>query len=425
MLPKLEFKTAIIMFHNSAFGGAVKRYTNLFLYLHKKYPGRFYFFVNEHLFNQIKEIYKETDFENIKVVNSYVPKENSNNDNQNTPRYYRNTSQDPYETDRKARFARKVYWYFKNRYKQYLLYKNIERLRKKHDIKILYGVFSGVMPLVFYFNDKPKRTGIIFSDMDSWFSDVLPDMKTLWYRKYYSFNNALENSDYIDFLSPYILEGVKNRGIKIKEDSVSVAPCSFSDYSKCSTAEKQGIEIAFAARLEPNKNPMLYLEAANEILKSRSDVIFHLLGEGSLVNHINRFIEINKLEKNVFFSFHKNPPDIFQKTRIFVSLQTNTNYPSQSVLEAMACENAIIATNTGDTGLFVSETNGILIKPELNELVSALKTLIKNLELTDSLGVNAREFVLKNHTIDKFSGYFLSVLQNTYIKVFKPENAEK
>jgi len=406
------------MFHNSAFGGAVKRYTNLFLYLNKKYPGRFYFFVNKHLFNQIIEIYGEVDFANIRIVSSYINKNYENIEHKNIPRYYRNTSTDPYEIDKKTTFARKVYWFYKNKLKQYLLYRNIEKCRKELDVKLLFGVFSGVMPLAFYFSKTHKKVGTIFSDMDSWFLDVFPDMKTFWYRKYYSFNYALENCDSIDFLSSYILEGVKKTGVKIREDSVSVAPCSFSDYSKCSAGKKHGVEIAFASRLEHKKNPIMYLEAAKEILKYYPDIKFYILGEGSLVNEITRYIEFNKLEKNIFFSFHKNPPDLFKKTRIFVSLQTNTNYPSQSILEAMACGNAIIATNTGDTHLFINEKNGILIKPGLNELVSGLKMLINNLELTDSLGENAREFVLKNHTIEKYSSYFLGVLRNTYTRVF-------
>jgi glycosyltransferase involved in cell wall biosynthesis len=407
------------MFHNSAFGGAVKRYTNLYLYLNKKYPNSFYYFVNNHLFNQIREIYKDIDSTNIRIVDSNTSKSNRRVENKNIPIYYQNNSSDPFEIDKNTSFPRKVYWYYKNKLKQYLLFRNIEKYRNELDIKILYGVFSGVMPLAFYFDQKPKGVGIIFSDMDSWFSDVHPDMKTLWYRKYYSFNYTLENCDFVDFLSPYILDGVKKIGVKIKEDLVSVAPCSFSDYTKCSAGEKRGIEIVFCARLEPNKNPIMYLEAAKEILKTNPDIKFHILGEGGLVNEIKTFIEFNKLTKKINFSFHKNPPDILRKTRIFVSLQTNTNYPSQSILEAMACENAIIATDVGDTYLFINKKNGILIKPDLNELVSTLKILINNIELTNSLGVNGREFVLKNHTINKYADYFLGIIQNTYRRVFK------
>jgi glycosyltransferase involved in cell wall biosynthesis len=259
---------------------------------------------------------------------------------------------------------------------------------------------------------------VIFSDMDSWFSEVHPDMKKLWYRKYYSFNYALENSDLVDFLSPYIAEGIKERNIKINRESISVAPCSFSDYSKCFVGDKKDFEIAFCARLEPDKNPMMFLEAAKILSGKYSQLKFHLLGEGTFVNEIEEFIERNNLKKNVNFRFHRNPPEIFSNTSIFVSIQTNTNYPSQSVLEAMACGNAIIASDTGDTNLFINNDNGILIKLSTEELVKGIDYLIQNPEITRKLGNNAGNFVIKNHTIQKYTDYFLKLVHSTYEKNF-------
>ena len=68
---------------------------------------------------------------------------------------------------------------------------------------------------MFYKENNITGVKIIFSDMDSWFSEVLPDKKKLWYRKYYSFNNILETADRVDFLSPYIANGVKKLGVTL------------------------------------------------------------------------------------------------------------------------------------------------------------------------------------------------------------------
>ena len=414
----MDYTTAIVIFNDRAFGGAPKRYANLFFYLTKKYPGRFYLIVNPHLFKQLKEIYGDIDTTYIRIVDNNTSGAYALHEKTGVPRHYEYIFTDPYEIDRNSYFPRKVYWYYKNKLKQYLLFKKTERLRNELNIKIFYGVFSGVLPLVFYINQKPRRAGIIFSDMDSWFSEVHPDMKTLWYRKYYSFNFALENCDHVNFLNPYILEGVKKRGIKIRDDSVSVAPCSFSDYSKCSLGEKKNFEIAFCARLEPDKNPMLYLEAVNIISKRHPDIKFHLLGEGSLVGVIKHFIRSNNLSHIVNFSFHKNPPDIFKESSVFISLQKNTNYPSQSVLEAMACGNATIATNVGDTKYFINSNNGMLIKPNKDELVNALEFLINNKELARNMGNFARRYIMDTHTIERYSQYFIELLDKTYKKVF-------
>ena len=340
----------------------------------------------------------------------------SKNIDLNKTRYYSDNIPDPLEVDKRSSFPRKIYWYYKNMFLQKKLFGKIEALRKNLDIKVFIGVFSGVLPLTFYLFDSPRRAGVIYSNMDSWFVDVHRDMKKLWYRKYYSFNNAIENSDAVDFLSPFILEGIRDRGIKIDDNRAFISPCSFVDYSKCLVGDKNDIEIAFASRLEPDKNPIMFLEAATVISKEFPDVKFHLLGEGILAFDIEKYINEHNLNKVVNFCFHKNPPDVFKNTSIFVSLQSGTNYPSQSILEAMACENAIIASNKGDTGLFINDKNGVLINLNAGELISSIRSLITNKDHTKALGTYARNFALENHNIERFVDYYIKLIEKVASK---------
>ena len=163
---------------------------------------------------------------------------------------------------------------------------------------------------------------------------------------------------------------------------------------------------------------MLYLEAAREVLAAFPKIKFHLLGEGSLVSRIRIFIDSNNLGERINFQFHKNPPEIFSGTSIFVSLQTGTNYPSQSVIEAMACCNAVIASDVGDTKLLVNENNGLLIGLNKDELVSAIKKFIDQPAFVETLGKSGREFVMKNHTIEKASEYYINLFEKAHKKVF-------
>jgi glycosyltransferase involved in cell wall biosynthesis len=257
--------------------------------------------------------------------------------------------------------------------------------------------------------------------MDSYFIDVHRDMKKLWYRKYYSFNYALENADAVDFLSQYILNGIKERGINLDEKKAYISPCSFADYSRCTSGNKSNFEVAFASRLEPEKNPIMFLQAASIINREFPYVKFHLLGEGTLAFEVEKYINENNLKETVNFCFHKNPPEVFKNTSIFVSLQSGSNYPSQSILEAMACGNAIIASNTGDTNLMVNESNGILINLGRDELVKALRELIANREKTKQLGIAAQKYVIENHNIEKFTDYYLDLI----IKVHKSKISEQ
>jgi len=415
-------KTAFVVFNYGAFGGASKRYTMLFGYLDKKYPGRFYYIVNRSLFVQLKDVFPELESENIFVIDygdNKLPLNTDKNSLTRKPQKIDDYREPPEIQDRDLGFPRKVYRFFKNYLKQREIFREIEAIRRKHDIKVFIGVFAGILPLTFYLRENPRNASVVFSDMDSWFSDIVTDTGKFWYRKYYSFNYALENSDVVDFLSPYIVEGVRQRNVKLKEENIHIAPCSFADYSRCSPGLKNNFEIAFVARTEPDKNPMLYLEAAREICRRYEHIKFHLVGEGTLVNEIYDFISSNELQSRINFVYSSNPPSILSGTSIFVSLQSGTNYPSQSVLEAMACSNAVIASNRGDTELFIKPEFGILVNLNKDKLTEALARLIDNRELTLAMGKRAREYVLANHTVERYSDYISELIDKAYQKHFK------
>jgi len=404
--------TAFVIFSTGAFGGAEKRFLNLSSFLSQKHPHNIRLFINPLMESHIRRIFPAQTFDYIDVIGKTSERANETTDSSG-PVQYNDNSPDPLILNEQVSLARKYYWYFKNKFKQKKLFYSIDALVKKYNVKVLIGIFAGGPPLVFYF-EQPSRPAVIFSDMDSWFTDVLTDTEKLWYRKYYSFNSILEKADAVDFLSPYIAEGVKKRGVKISEDKINIAPSSFIDYSKCLPGSKESFEFAFAARLEPDKNPMLYLEAALIILKKYPDVKFHILGEGSLVSAVNEFISSNGPKEQINFTFHKNPPEIFSGTSVFVSLQSGTNYPSQSVIEAMACGNAVIASNTGDTGLLINSSNGVLVELSVNSVVSAMEKLITDRSLTKKLGDAGRDFVLQNHTIEKVSAYYTGLIKKVY-----------
>lgn len=401
------YKAGIVLFNPGAFGGAPKRFTNLFKHLDSQYPNTFYYFINDSLYHKLKEIYPDLNYNNIIKVGP-----RSATSSQEQPKV------EPKEPEQNPSYIRKIYWYWKNKHRQKKLFEEIEKHRNKLGINIFLGVFGGVLPLMFYVNKTPRKAGVIFCDMDSWFSGILSDTKKEWYKKYFSFNDALENSDAVDFLSPFIKEGVKKRGVNLKEENCNVTSSSFTDYSKCIIGSKKKFEIAFAGRLEPDKNPMMFLESAKEIISKGYDVHFHLLGEGGMENMIQKFINDNGLKERVNFQFHNNPPEILAETTVFVSIQTTNNYPSQSVLEAMACGNAIIASDAGDTGMLINNSNGILIPLNKDALTAAMETLIKNKDEALNLGKSGREFVIKEHTLEKSAEYYLTLFDKTYWKVF-------
>ena len=93
---------------------------------------------------------------------------------------------------------------------------------------------------------------------------------------------------------------------------------------------------------------------------------------------------------------------------IFVSLQEGENYPSQSLLEAMACGNAIVATDVGETWRLVDAQNGTRVVPEANAVASAIVALFNDPQLAQRQ-VTSRRRVSEEHTPERFLAYMSKI----------------
>ncbi len=401
-------KYSFVLLTEGVFGGAERRFAQLFRYLSQNHNLDLMFIVSYSLYYKIREVFPGQNLKNLIPVGTDAKKRNGSSDEKN------NTN--PYSINHPG-FLKQLYRFTKNYKIQKRIFYEIERIRKEKNIKCFIGIYSGILPLYFYLQKKKRDVGIIFCNMDSWFRDVLPDEKKYWYRKFSSFNYALEKSDYIDFLSPFILNGIRDRGIKVRDEAVSITPCSFTDYSKCRIGDKSVFSVAFSGRLEKDKNPVLFLESALILAKKYPDILFHIMGEGRLTSVIEDKLKEAGFPNIRFHGFHPQPTDILADTSVFVSIQTTNNYPSQSVLEAMGCGNAIIASDVGDTRMFVNEDNGVLIQLNKNELVNAIEGLYLDRDHCRKLGEYAYKYVRENHTVEKMAEYYVDLFNKAYNKV--------
>lgn len=192
-----------------------------------------------------------------------------------------------------------------------------------------------------------------------------------------------------------------------------ITPCSFINYDKFTPLEKEN-KVVFLGRFVPEKNPMLFLEAINIVLnKHQHDKalkwMFILSGDGPLKPNIQKFISLNNLDKKVIIS-KGDPSSLLGKSKIFVSIQEHENYPSQSLLEAIACENIIIATNVGDTKYLLNDAaSSILISINSNDLALALEKAIEHEKHLSSSTKSLRNYILQNHNLNIFVEYLIKL----------------
>lgn len=198
----------------------------------------------------------------------------------------------------------------------------------------------------------------------------------------------------VDCLSPAVKEAYRSAFTPDDDGKIRIAPCSFTDFSKVKEAKERDIDIVLLGRFTKYKGHELLEQISVEL----SEYNLHICGSGPL--------NINVPGAKVYSS--SDPFDILSRAKISLSLQKFGNYPSQVVLESMASGCVIVATDVGETRLFLDETCSVLINYNSSELLSAIRTLLNDEALRQRLSEQAKSKVYSEQTIERYSDYFLS-----------------
>lgn len=291
---------------------------------------------------------------------------------------------------------------------KYLHYLKLSRILRnltyQNQIDILHFTLPYSMFIPFLFSK--NRTTLIFSMTAAVGSLANQSWKTKFAYRIYLQKADIIDTLYNDFAKTYPRYRRKTR----------VSPCSFTDYTHFYPSRRKQRLIVFAGRLEPFKSPLLFLETALSLSKylRQKRWQFIMLGKGELEKELRTLIHIHRIGDIVCLNAIPDTSTVLNKSSIFVSLQQQENYPSQSLLEAMAAGNAIIATDVGETGRLANQGNALLIRDQsANALSQAILALTENPDLMQRLGENARMSIINTHRIDLFAEY----LQKLWLEV--------
>ncbi|HET8580282.1 MAG TPA: glycosyltransferase [Nitrospiraceae bacterium] len=217
------------------------------------------------------------------------------------------------------------------------------------------------------------------------------------------FQFALFRCALIDALTEGIRADLVGRGFS--DQKITVSPGSLVDLDHYQPEPKKEPWVVFAGRLIEEKNPLLFLEALPTILQVVPTAKCFLLGEGPLRPLVEQALHRLHLHGLVETGFHADLAPVLSKARVFVSLQRLDNYPSQSLLEAMACSTATVATDVGLTWQLVDETTGVRVKPDPQQVAQAIISLLRDPDRCNRLGQAARQRVAAHHSEDLYRAY--------------------
>lgn len=181
-----------------------------------------------------------------------------------------------------------------------------------------------------------------------------------------------------------------------------VSPASFVDYRGIAPAPKERV-LVFAGRLVDEKQPLRFVEAAARVLAADPTVRASVLGDGPLAPVVDHAIATSGVADRFTRAFSQHPTAVLARAAVFVSLQRHDNYPSQAVLEAMACGCRIVATAVGDTARLVRPPWGRLVAADADAstLAAAMAAALAPASLTED-GAAGRDFAMTEHSPARF-----------------------
>ena len=173
------------------------------------------------------------------------------------------------------------------------------------------------------------------------------------------------------------------------------------------------LTFLFVGRLENQKGINYLIEAVNLLVSSQKNFKVLIVGEGSLSNTLQLQVRKYQLENFIFFIGKKDKAQLreyYQQADVFVLPSLWEGFPL-TILEAWASGVAVIATKVnGIPVICTDKKNALLIsKEDTQELSIAMKTLLNDRKLTESLGQQGRELVSKYFSWQKITDETLKV----------------
>jgi glycosyltransferase involved in cell wall biosynthesis len=157
------------------------------------------------------------------------------------------------------------------------------------------------------------------------------------------------------------------------------------------------------AALVPHKGQRHLIEAARLVVQRIPDARFVIVGEGELRSALQQLVERHHLEKHILLTgLRPDPLSVLKGFDLFV-MSSVTEGLGTSLLDAMACHRAIVATRAGGIPeVVVHEETGLLV-PVRDEaaLADGIVRLLGDSEMRDAFGRAGRIRVVQRFSADR------------------------
>lgn len=221
-----------------------------------------------------------------------------------------------------------------------------------------------------------------------------------------------------DVLDPRVFRQLRN-SLFFRKSSVSCTPGSFTDLEQFKPAPKKK-QLVFLGRFFYVKQVVRLLTCWPEVvrlLQQRGHAIGEwellLLGYGQQEPQLQQMLSEPPYQQlRITIQEAPHPEQWLASASVFFSLQLRNNYPSKSLLEAMAAGTIPVVTDVGDTRRMVQPEFGYFV-PEAFTAADLANVLEQIVQLNETeLGLRseaARAWVRQHFSIETSARYYSSL----------------
>jgi glycosyltransferase involved in cell wall biosynthesis len=160
---------------------------------------------------------------------------------------------------------------------------------------------------------------------------------------------------------------------------------------------EDAITIAMIARLEPQKNYRMLIDAANIVVRQEPQSLFLIVGQGSMEKEIREYAcALGLSEKIMFLGRRADIPEILAAVDISV-LTSNTEGLPNTIIEAMAAGKPIVCTDYQGFEEIMTHEENAMISPcgNADKFAENILRLIHDEPLRRHISHNALQYAQK------------------------------
>jgi len=245
--------------------------------------------------------------------------------------------------------------FYKNRFMQFFfpqifVTRQILKLSKEYDIKLIFFIFGGDLLLVPFIISKILANRIMIR------SDGRP---SIYIKKYYREGSLIKLwvFEFIEEINYRLADKV------LTECNFMIYENNFAEYNASSAhlyvdltkfkydvlLNSRKYDIGYIGRLSEEKGIINFIESVPILLNNNSDLNILILGDGPLREQIQNYINDNNLKMNVSllsWISHNDIPKYLNNIKLLIIPSNREGLPNVA-LEAMACNTPVLATNVG------------------------------------------------------------------------------